>query len=91
MLDDTIGTEWKSNPEDIKILKAHRDNKNVLDKLEQVKLANKVRFAAYVQQEMGIKIDPTTLFDVQIKRSHAYKRQFAERSGHLRHIPATEG
>jgi starch phosphorylase len=75
MLDDTIGTEWKSDPEDIKILKAHRDNKNVLDKLEQVKLANKVRFAAYVQQEMGIKIDPTALFDVQIKRLHAYKRQ----------------
>ncbi|OUL10328.1 glucan phosphorylase [Sedimentibacter sp. SX930] len=75
MLDDTIGTEWKSDPEDIKILKAHRDNKNVLDKLEQVKLANKVRFAAYVQQEMGIEIDPTALFDVQIKRLHAYKRQ----------------
>ena len=75
MLDETIGTEWKSDPEDIKILKAHRDNKNILDKLEQVKLANKKRFAAYVQQEMGIEIDPTALFDVQIKRLHAYKRQ----------------
>jgi len=75
MLDETIGTEWKSNPEEIKILKAHRDNKNVLDKLEQVKLSNKKRFAAYVLQEMGIEIDPTALFDVQIKRLHAYKRQ----------------
>jgi starch phosphorylase len=75
MLDETIGTEWKSNPEEIKILKAHRDNKNVLDKLEQVKLSNKKRFAAYALQEMGIEIDPTALFDVQIKRLHAYKRQ----------------
>ncbi len=75
MLDETIGTEWKSNPEEIKILKAHRDNKNILDKLEQVKLSNKKRFAAYALQEMGIEIDPTALFDVQIKRLHAYKRQ----------------
>lgn len=75
MLDETIGTEWKSNPEEIKILKAHRDNKNVLDKLEQVKLSNKKRFAEYALQEMGIEIDPTALFDVQIKRLHAYKRQ----------------
>ena len=75
MLDETIGTEWKSNPEEIKVLKAHRDNKIVLDKLEQVKLENKKRFAAYAMQEMGIEIDPTALFDVQIKRLHAYKRQ----------------
>lgn len=75
MLDETIGAEWKSDPEEIKILKAHRDNKAVLDKLEQVKLANKRRFAAYALKEMNIEIDPTALFDVQIKRLHAYKRQ----------------
>lgn len=75
MLDETIGTEWKSDPEEIKVLKAHRDNKIVLDKLEQVKLANKKRFADYVLKEMHIEIDPNALFDVQIKRLHAYKRQ----------------
>ena len=75
MLDETIGTEWKSDPEEIKVLKAHRDNKIVLDKLEQVKLANKKRFADYVLKEMRIEIDPNALFDVQIKRLHAYKRQ----------------
>ncbi len=74
-LDETIGTEWKSDPEEIKVLKAHRDNKIVLDKLEQVKLANKKRFADYVLKEMHIEIDPNALFDVQIKRLHAYKRQ----------------
>ena len=75
MLDETICTEWKSDPEEIKVLKAHRDNKIVLDKLEQVKLANKKRFADYVLKEMHIEIDPNALFDVQIKRLHAYKRQ----------------
>jgi len=75
MLDETIGKEWKSDPEEIKVLKAHRDNKIVLDKLEQVKLANKKRFADYVLKEMHIEIDPNALFDVQIKRLHAYKRQ----------------
>ena len=75
MLDETIGTEWKSDPEEIKVLKSHRDNKIVLDKLEQVKLANKKRFADYVLKEMHIEIDPNALFDVQIKRLHAYKRQ----------------
>jgi len=75
MLDETIGTEWKSDPEEIKVLKAHRDNKIVLDKMEQVKLANKKRFADYVLKEMHIEIDPNALFDVQIKRLHAYKRQ----------------
>lgn len=75
MLDDTIGTEWKCNPEEIKILKAHRDNKIVLDNLEQVKLINKKRFADYALKEMNLEIDPTALFDVQIKRLHAYKRQ----------------
>ncbi|CZR00827.1 glycogen/starch/alpha-glucan phosphorylase [Trichococcus ilyis] len=75
MLDETIGTDWKSDPEDIKILKAHRDNKEVLDKLEQVKLANKRRFAEYARKEMNLEIDPNALFDVQIKRLHAYKRQ----------------
>ena len=75
MLDETIGTEWKSDPEEIKVLKAHRDNKIVLDKLEQVKLANKKRFAEYELKTMHIEIDPNALFDVQIKRLHAYKRQ----------------
>ena len=75
LLDDTIGTDWKCNPEELILLKAHADDKTVLDRLEAVKLENKKRFAAYVKKEMGIEIDPTAIFDVQIKRLHAYKRQ----------------
>src|SRR5699024_7119217 len=47
----------------------------VLKRLDEVKLDNKKKFAKYVQKEMGITIDPTAIFDVQIKRLHAYKRQ----------------
>ncbi|APZ48513.1 glucan phosphorylase [Jeotgalibaca sp. PTS2502] len=75
LLDNTIGTDWKCNPEELILLKTHADNKTVLDRLETVKLDNKKRFAAYIKKEMGIEIDPTAIFDVQIKRLHAYKRQ----------------
>ncbi|HJB23602.1 MAG TPA: glycogen/starch/alpha-glucan phosphorylase [Candidatus Jeotgalibaca pullicola] len=75
LLDDVIGTDWKSNPEELILLKAHVDNSELLNRLEAVKLENKKRFAKYVKDEMGIEIDPNAIFDVQIKRLHAYKRQ----------------
>jgi len=75
LLDETIGPDWKKDPQDIKLLKAYRDDEKVLEKLEAVKLANKKRFADYALNQMGIEIDPTAIFDVQIKRLHAYKRQ----------------
>lgn len=75
LLDETIGQDWKKDPQEIKLLKAYRDDEKVLEKLEAVKLANKKRFADYALNQMGIEIDPTAIFDVQIKRLHAYKRQ----------------
>jgi glycogen phosphorylase len=75
LLDDTIGAEWKKNPLEIRLLKAFREDEEVLEALETVKLKNKQRFADYVLKTMGIEIDPTAIFDVQIKRMHAYKRQ----------------
>ncbi len=75
LLDDTIGTEWKKNPLEIRLLKAFREDERVLEALETVKLKNKQRFADYVLKTMGIEIDPNAIFDVQIKRMHAYKRQ----------------
>ncbi|WP_420828519.1 glycogen/starch/alpha-glucan phosphorylase [Jeotgalibaca caeni] len=75
LLDDVIGEEWKSNPDELKLLKAFANDKEILKRIEEVKLANKKRFAAYVKEEKGIEIDPTAIFDVQIKRLHAYKRQ----------------
>lgn len=75
LLDDTIGTKWKKYPNELVVFKAYANDVNVLEKLAEVKLENKKKFAKYVWNEMGIEIDPEAIFDVQIKRLHAYKRQ----------------
>ncbi|MBC2322904.1 glycogen/starch/alpha-glucan phosphorylase [Listeria booriae] len=75
LISDYIGTEWKKKPNELYLLKAFKEDTVLLDKLEQVKLDNKARLAEYVKETMGIEIDPHAVFDVQIKRLHAYKRQ----------------
>ncbi|MFL2100621.1 glycogen/starch/alpha-glucan phosphorylase [Desemzia sp. FAM 23989] len=74
-IDDRIGTEWKKKPSELKILKGYANNVASLRELAEVKLRNKQRFAQHVESKMGLIIDPNALFDVQIKRLHAYKRQ----------------
>ncbi len=78
VLDQYIGKRWRFKPREMNILQAFRDNDEVLEKLQEVKLANKERFARFVKEEMKLDIDPTALFDVQIKRLHAYKRQLLQ-------------
>lgn len=75
LLDKTIGTEWHKNHTELKLLKAFSNDQNVLDALDQVKLHNKKRFAEYVKEHHNMEISPKAIFDVQIKRLHAYKRQ----------------
>lgn len=78
VLDQYIGDRWRFKPREMNILQAFRDNDEVLEKLQEVKLSNKERFARFVKEEMKLVIDPTALFDVQIKRLHAYKRQLLQ-------------
>ena len=78
VLDQHIGNRWRFKPREMNILQAFRDNDEVLEQLQEVKLANKERFARFVKEEMKLDIDPTALFDVQIKRLHAYKRQLLQ-------------
>ena len=78
VLDQYIGDRWRFKPREMNILQAFRDNDEVLEKLQEVKLSNKERFARFVKEEMKLDIDPTALFDVQIKRLHAYKRQLLQ-------------
>lgn len=56
-------------------LKKYADDKKVLDRLADIKLENKKAFAAYLKKKQGVEIDPNTIFDVQVKRLHEYKRQ----------------
>ncbi len=56
-------------------MKKYADDKDVLDRLAEIKLENKKAFAAYLKKKQGVEIDPNTIFDVQVKRLHEYKRQ----------------
>ncbi|MBQ4316714.1 MAG: glycogen/starch/alpha-glucan family phosphorylase, partial [Clostridia bacterium] len=75
ILDETIGKNYRSDPTVLNNFNAFKDDASVLARLDEIKKANKVDFANYIKQTKGIIIDPNTLFDVQAKRLHEYKRQ----------------
>lgn len=75
LIDKKIGTEWKTNPAELKILKSFSSDEETLTELAAIKRRNKEKFARYSKEVLGIEIDPAALFDVQIKRLHEYKRQ----------------
>ncbi len=70
-----IGPGFKKNSTELeKLLKFHGD-KEVLENLAAIKRNNKVRLANYISKANGINVDPDSIFDIQIKRLHEYKRQ----------------
>ena len=75
VLDDVVGDD--SWVRDLSVLGRHTEgvSDEILDRLAEVKHANKVDFAAWVLEREGVEIDPDAVFDVQIKRLHEYKRQ----------------
>ena len=74
-LEDTIGKDFILKAGSLEKLAAFRDDKKVLDRLGEIKLHNKEQFAAYVKKQTGVVLDPNSIFDVQVKRLHEYKRQ----------------
>ncbi|MBR6754634.1 MAG: glycogen/starch/alpha-glucan phosphorylase [Clostridia bacterium] len=75
LLDETIGKKYRSEPALLSNFLAYADDSSVLKRLDEIKKANKVDFANYIKKTKGITIDPDTVFDVQAKRLHEYKRQ----------------
>ena len=75
LIDKTIGTEWQTDFDRIKELEAYAQDSAFLDELMAVKRENKLRLADYIRTNMEIDVDPDSIFDVQVKRIHAYKRQ----------------
>ncbi len=75
LLDDTIGKGYLKDANNLKKLEKFADDEEVLQRLAEVKKKNKASFAKKVKAETGIVINPDTLFDVQVKRLHEYKRQ----------------
>lgn len=75
LLDDCIGSGYRKNPEELAEFAKFADDKNVLEQVRAIKHDNKKAFAAYLQKKTGRKLDTHSVFDVQIKRLHEYKRQ----------------
>lgn len=72
---EAIGDKFLDNVEELKALEKFADDASFRDKFAAVKRANKERLANYVAGRIGVKVDPSALFDIQIKRIHEYKRQ----------------
>jgi len=75
LLTEKNGSAWENDLEDLDRLKWAADDPEVRERFRAIKLANKVRLAERVRMLTGIEADPRSLFDVQVKRIHEYKRQ----------------
>ncbi|ARP93864.1 glycogen/starch/alpha-glucan phosphorylase [Bordetella genomosp. 13] len=82
LFDETLGPEWVVDLERLRGLARHVDDSALVQRLARIKRANKERLARYVHGTMGLVIDPASLYDVQIKRIHEYKRQLL----HILHV-----
>ena len=81
-LQELIGDGFLKNANELEKLLAYRDDTAVLETLQKIKRENKVRLANYIAKHNGVNVSPDSLFDIQIKRLHEYKRQLL----HVLHI-----
>ena len=75
LLTQTIGEGYYKRPWELEQFKKYADDAAVQQRLYEIKYQNKLRFADRIQKQYGIALDPTSVFDVQVKRIHEYKRQ----------------
>ncbi len=72
---DKIGPEWITDLQQLKRLEVYADDRKAQQEIQNIKYQNKVRLAEYIRRHNGIEVDPRSIFDVQVKRLHEYKRQ----------------
>ncbi|AYE34200.1 glycogen/starch/alpha-glucan phosphorylase [Clostridium septicum] len=75
LLKDTIGDSFIKHPMDLENFERYLSDRNILERLDSIKLENKKDLAKEIYKTKGIIVDPNSIFDVQVKRIHAYKRQ----------------
>jgi len=75
LLDEVIGDRWRTHLEALEGLAPHADDPAFLERWQAVRDLGKQRLAQHMRQELGVLVDHTSLFDVQVKRIHEYKRQ----------------
>lgn len=72
---DHIGPDWITDLSQISKLKLYVDDERAQQEFMNIKYQNKVRLAKYILEHNGVEVDPHSIFDVQVKRLHEYKRQ----------------
>ena len=75
LLDEVIGQNWLHNLDELKQLEHFQDDSGFLERWDQTKLESKRQLASYIHRHTSVLVDPASLFDVQVKRIHEYKRQ----------------
>ncbi len=75
LITDTIGNGYKKDADELEKLLDYAQDPDFLNELERIKKDNKQKLAAYIQEKEGVQINPDSIFDIQIKRLHEYKRQ----------------
>ncbi len=75
LIDELIGEGWKTDASHLEELLQYYNNENVLARMDEIKRNNKVRMAKFVKEREGIDLDPDSVFSIQVKRMHEYKRQ----------------
>jgi glycogen phosphorylase len=75
LINKTIGTGWETNLDRLRELELFVDDAGLLEKLDGVKRRNKVALARLTREVTGVAVDPLSMYDVQVKRIHEYKRQ----------------
>ncbi len=75
LINETLGTNWQKNPILMRDLLKYREDASFKEEIERIKQVNKDRLAAYIAEKNGVIVNPRSIFDVQAKRLHEYKRQ----------------
>ena len=72
---DKIGPDWITDLSQLSKLKVYADDEKALQEFMTIKFKNKERLATYILEHNGVEVDPHSIFDIQVKRLHEYKRQ----------------
>ncbi|MGV3743274.1 MAG: glycogen/starch/alpha-glucan phosphorylase, partial [Burkholderiaceae bacterium] len=75
LIDEKIGHDWRRHLDQLQGLKPYSDDPAFIGAVREAKRKNKQRLAAWIKTNMGIEVNPDSIFDVQVKRIHEYKRQ----------------
>ena len=74
-LTQTIGDGYKKDAEELQKLLEHKDDQAVLDAIYDIKKTKKTELVSYIKDKEGVELNPNSIFDIQVKRLHEYKRQ----------------